>query len=140
MFRCLECRRAFEETLELIDPIGLDSPPYKKIYVCPHCKQNYYKPFVKDSISRREVIDKLIDVMQKLNIFEHKISEAFNSCATDGTELDYARSELFELFTVLAANDEFDLPRDIDAKIFDMVSSQEAAAVMGILTKNIEED
>ena len=140
MFRCLECGEAFEETLEIIETHGLDTPPYEKRFVCPECKSNRYKPFTKDSISRRQVIDRLIDIMQKLNIFEHKISEAFNSCATDDTELDYARRELFELFTVLAGGDEFDLPGDIDAKIFGMVSSQEAAAVMGILTKNIEGD
>ena len=140
MFRCLECGEAFEETLEIKETHGLSTPPYETRYVCPKCKGNNYKPFIKDAISRRQVIDKLIDIMQKLNIFEQKLSETFNSTATNGTELDFARNYMFELLTVLAGDDEFMLPRNIDEKIFDMVSTQEAAAVERILTKNIEGD
>ena len=143
MFRCFNCGKAFDndEILELSETLGtIKEPPSKVSYVCPYCKCNMYKPFIKDSISRRQIIDSLIDVMQKLNIFEHKLSETFNSSATNGTELDVARSNLFELFTVLAGDDEFALPRNIDEKIFYMMNTQEASALYEILTKNIEGD
>ena len=140
MFRCLECGEAFEETLEIQETHGLSHPPYEKRYVCPYCKGSTYRPFTKDSISRTKVIDELLDVMQKLNQFDNSICGAFNSTATDDTGLDFARSKLFELFTVLAEDDVFSLPRDIDCKIFDMRTNAEAAAVMALLTKNIEGD
>ena len=70
MFRCLECGIKFEKTLELIETHGLDTPPFEKRYVCPECKGSGYKPLVKDNISRREVLDKLVDIMRALNEFE----------------------------------------------------------------------
>ncbi len=137
MFRCLECGEKFREPIELIETHGLDTPPFEKIYVCPKCKGHGYKPLVRDSISRREVLDKLVDIMRLLNTFELAVCEVFGETCFDGNSFDTARSDMYELIVSVAGDSEFDLPRDIDSKIFDMRSSQEAAALIGVLTKNI---
>lgn len=139
MFRCLECGAKFKETLELTETHGLDTPPFEKRYVCPECRGSSYKPLIKDSISRRDVLDKLIDIMQALNEFEYAVCDLFNETALDGTRFDVARSDMFELLISVAGDDEFKLPRDIDVKIFDTRSTLEAEKLFYVLTNNIEE-
>lgn len=143
MFRCFNCGKSFDndEIFELVDNLGtIKEPPYYVSYVCPYCKSNEYKPFIKDRVSRRQVIDTLLDVMLLLNDFDSKICSAFNSAATDNTGLDYGRSKLFDFLTRLSEDDEFNLPRNIDEKIFSMKLPGEASDVYEILTRNIEGD
>lgn len=139
MFRCLECGVKFGETLELLEIHGLDMPPFEKRYVCPHCRGSSYQTLVKDEISRREVLDKLVNIMQALNEFEYAVCDLFNDTALDGSRFDVARSDMFELMIAVAGDDEFELPKDIDAKIFDFKTEKDAQILFNILTKNIEE-
>ena len=37
MYGCNNCGCEFNEHMAKYEPHGLDSPPYEKIYVCPHC-------------------------------------------------------------------------------------------------------
>ena len=138
MFRCLDCGEKFREPIKLTETHGLSTPPYEKTYVCPTCKGHGYKPLIRDSISRREVLDKLVDIMKSLNMFERAVCEVFGETCFDGNSFDFARSDMYELIVSVAGDSEFDLPRDIDSKIFDMRTNSEAAAVMALLTKNIE--
>ncbi len=141
MFRCFNCGKSFDndEILEMHETLGtIKEPPYEVSYVCPHCKSNEYRPFIKDRVSRRKVIEVLIDVMLLLNDFDEKICAALNSTATDNTGLDFGRSKLFGFLVSLAENEDFDLPRNIDEKIFDMENAVQASEVEKTLTKNIE--
>lgn len=139
MFRCLDCRTLFKEPLELKERHGLDTPPFESRYYCPKCKGSSYKPLIRDAISRREVLDSLVGIMQALNEFEYAFCDVFSGSALDGTKFDTAHSDLFELMISIAGDSEFELPGDIDDKLFDMKSSVQAAAVYEILTTNIEE-
>ncbi len=139
MFRCLECGAKFSETLELIETHGLDTPPFEKRYVCPHCRSSSYKPLIKDNVSRREVLDKLIDIMQALNEFEYAFCDLFSETALDGTKFDIARNDMYELMISVAGDDDFELPGDIDSKISDVRSTKEAEILFNALTNNIEE-
>ena len=38
MYICHECGKTFEEPKKVVETHGLDSPPYEKWLVCPHCK------------------------------------------------------------------------------------------------------
>lgn len=143
MFRCFNCGKSFDndEILELQDNLGtIKNPPYKVSYVCPHCKSNEYKSFLKDRTSRRRTIEVIIDVMVLLNEFDEKICAAFNSRATDSTGLDFGRNKLFEFLTEIAEGEDFDLPRNIDDKVFSMKMPSQASEVYEILTRNIEGD
>lgn len=139
MFKCLECGNKFSETLEIIETHGLDTPPFEKRYVCPHCKSSNYRPLIKDSISRREVLDKLVGIMQALNEFEYAVCDALSQTALDGTKFDIARDEMFNLIINVAGENEFELPSDIDIKIFGAHSNATAQKLFYILTNNIEE-
>lgn len=139
MFKCLNCKAVFEEPKHLTERHGFSNPPFEDWYVCPKCKETGYKPLIRNEIGRREMLSQLVDIMRSLNEFEHSVCDALNSTALDDTEFDVARSDLFELIISVAGSDEFELPNDIDAKIFDMRSDGESKGVYEILTKNIEE-
>ena len=142
MFRCFDCGKSFDddEILELAENDGFREGPYRTSYVCPHCKCNMYKPFLKDRVSRRRVIEALLDVMLMLNEFDEKICSAFNSTATKETGLDYGRNKIFEFLVELAEGDEFDVPKNIDDLLFNMQTMKQASKVAEILTRNIEGD
>ena len=141
MFRCFDCGKSFDDDdiLELSENDGFREGPYRTSYVCPHCKGNTYRPFIKDKISRRRVIDELLDILLLLNVFDEKLCGVFNSTATEDTEFDFARSKAFDFLVELAENEDFDLPRNIDDKVFRMKTVADAQDVMNILTRNIEE-
>jgi DNA-directed RNA polymerase subunit RPC12/RpoP len=139
LYRCLECGHEFEEPRKITETHGLDTPPYEILYVCPECQSHGFKCKLDNSYSRTEIIDKLVDIMQALNEFDHSLCAALNLCATDGTLLDDARGKIFELLTVLAGDDEFELPSDTDDKVFSMQKPAEVHEVYKILTKSIEE-
>lgn len=142
MFRCFNCGKSFDndEILELAENDGFREGPYRTSYVCPHCGCNEYKPFLKDRISRRQTIDVLVDVMVLLNEFDEKICQAFHECATESTGLDYGRGKLYEYLCEISEGEDFDLPRNIDDKIFSMKMPSQASEVYEILTRNIEGD
>lgn len=139
MFRCLDCGKEFDETLEILETHGLDTPPYEKRYVCPFCKGSGYKPFIKDEFSRREVLESAVLIMRRLNVFENKICSVFNSFATEGSELCSAIGDLYELIVLLSGDDEFRIPDEVCDKIFTIQTYEEAHSVLKVLTKNIEE-
>lgn len=138
MFRCLECGKGFKEPLKVEERHGLESPPFEESYVCPSCKGSAYKPFIKDEISRREMLDSLIDIMRHLNEFEYAVCDTFSETALDDTGVDYARSDLYDLLLKVAGDDEFELPFDIDEKVFALRTEVEGETVFATLTKNIE--
>ncbi len=138
MFRCLECGELFKEPLEYEETHGLDTPPYEKMYVCPKCKGHGYSPLIKDTVSRREILDKLVDIMQALNEFEYAVCDTFSESALDDTRFDWARSDMYELILSIADIEPFKLPANIDDMIFSARSFQQTAAVYRELTKNIE--
>ena len=138
MFRCLECGKSFAAPIVSEENHGFTYGPFEKRYVCPSCKGSGYKPFILDEVSRREVLSKLIDIMISLNGFEGAICEVFSQTALDGTSLDSARSDMFDLIISVAGDSEFQLPKDIDAMLFDARSDSDAQELFGILTKNIE--
>ena len=142
MFRCFDCGKSFDndEILELKENDGFREGPHRTSFACPYCKGNHYRPFIKDKVSRRRVVDELLDVLLLLNSFDTKLCSIFNNCATDDTELDFARSKLYEFLVELAENEDFDLPKNIDDKVFGMKTVSDAAEVMNILTRNIEGD
>lgn len=132
MFRCLECGKEFEmpyESIEAHDEVW---------YLCPHCKENHYKPFVKDRVSRREILEKLCEILAYFNKFESLVTDVFNSTALDDTDFDWGRSALYETICVVAGDSEFDLPSDIDLVLFKMKTDKQIFEAMQILTKNIE--
>ncbi len=132
MFRCLECGEAFRFPLEVEEAHG------EKWYLCPHCKENRYKPFVRDEVSRREVLERAVGALAKLNRFREAVESAFNSCALDNTDFDFATSDMHELIVLAAGDAEFDLSEDITGKLFDMKTEGDAQKVFELLTKNIE--
>lgn len=132
MFRCLECGKEFEFPLEKEEAHG------EVWYLCPHCKENHYKPFVKDEVGRREVLEELCEALACLNRFDYLVSNALNSTALDDTEFDYGRSKLYETICAVAGDAEFDLPRDIDVALFGMKTDKQVFEVVQALTKNIE--
>lgn len=140
MFRCLDCKAAFDEPLHLTETHGLDNPPFEDRYVCPRCRSGNYKPFVKDEFSRRQIIRDLLEIMTDLNEFNSVVSDAFNSTALENTAFDWARGNLYELLTVLSADTEFNLPNNIDDWIFKMKSEADKQKVYAALVENIEEE
>jgi hypothetical protein len=140
MFRCLDCKAAFDEPLHLVETHGLDTPPFEDRYVCPRCKSGHYKPFVQDEFSRRQIIKDLLEIMADLNEFNSVVSDAFNSNALEDTAFDCARGNLYELLTVISADTEFDLPNNIDDWIFKMKSEAAKQKVYATLVENIEEE
>lgn len=139
MFKCFECGDKFNYTLEITETHGLDTPPYEKRYVCPRCKGSGYKPLVKDEISRREVLDDLVDIMKALNEFKYAVCDALSESTLNGTKFDDAHYRLFELIVTVAGDSEIELPQNIEDKIFDTKTSVQTAALFKILTENIEE-
>lgn len=139
MFRCLECGAEFDVPLCIKETHRLDNPPFEDRYVCQRCHGSNYKPFVKDVISRREVLEGMVDIMRLLNRFEASVCEAFNGSALDGSDFDFARGNLYELITVVAGDGEFDLPDYINEKLFDAKTEGEAFEALKDLVKNIEE-
>lgn len=133
MFRCFECGKAFERTREIEEAHG------EKWYVCPHCGENHYKPFVKNQMERREVIERAVNIMRNLNSFRSLIEKALNSACLDGTDVDFAMSDLHDLIVYAAGDAEFDLPDDISDKILDAKTEAQASALYDELTYNIEE-
>jgi DNA-directed RNA polymerase subunit RPC12/RpoP len=132
MFRCLECGKEFKTPLEIEETHG------ERWHLCPHCKENHYKPFVKDEVSRRKILEKMCEILASLNTFESLVTDVFNSTAFDDTAFDWARSDLYELICRTAGDLEFDLPVDIDKKLFDMRTEKEVFEAFSELTKNIE--
>ena len=132
MFRCLECGKAFDRPLEF------EEAHDEVWYLCPHCKENHYKPFVKDRVSRREVLEELCEALACLNRFDYLVSNALNSTALNDTEFDYGRSKLYETICLVAGDAEFDLPRDIDVALFGMKTDKQVFEALETLTKNIE--
>lgn len=132
MFRCLECGEAFKFPREIEEAHG------EKWYLCPHCGENHYKPFVRDEISRREVLEKLCEAMMLLNCFDSGICGVFNSVALEKTDFDFARSELYDAIVYVAGDSEFDLPSDITDKICEMKTQKDTSEVFEKLTYNIE--
>jgi DNA-directed RNA polymerase subunit RPC12/RpoP len=133
MFRCLECGKAFERTREIEEAHG------EKWYVCPHCGEHHYKPFIENRMDRREVIERAVDVMRNLNTFRSLIEKAFNSCCFDGSDIDFAMGDLHDLIVYAAGDSEFDLPDNISDKIFDVKTEAQASKLFDELTYNIEE-
>ena len=127
MFKCLGCNTFFKE------PALKDDK-----YLCPKCESVKYRPLVAKTISRREVIKKLLSVMQKLNRFDFAVADAFNSTALDDTDFDFAKGELFDLILMIAGDSEISLPFNIDEKIFDLGNSQKVEVTFNELTNNIE--
>lgn len=37
MYYCRDCKREFNESKKLIEPDGLDTPPYRYSEACPYC-------------------------------------------------------------------------------------------------------
>ena len=142
MFRCFDCGKSFDddEILELADNDGFREGPHRTSYVCPHCKGSHYRPFMKDKVSIRQVLEELLDVMCLLNTFDDKLLAVFNREATDNTELYYARCKIVDFITSICEDEDFDLPRNIDDKVFRMKTVADAQDVMNILTRNIEEN
>lgn len=133
MFRCLECGAAFQFPHEIEEAHG------EKWYVCPHCGEHHYKPFIENRMDRREVIERAVDVMRNLNTFRSLIEKALNSCCFDGSDIDFAMGDLHDLIVYAAGDSEFDLPSNISDKIFDAKTEAQASKLFDELTYNIEE-
>jgi predicted nucleic acid-binding Zn-ribbon protein len=132
MFRCLECGEDFEKPLEVEEA-------HDEIWhLCPHCKENNFKPFVKDYVDRKETLEKLCEALACLNRFESRVTDALNSNALNDTEFYYGRSELYETICLVAGDSEFDLPSDIAIVLSEMKTDSQVFEAMQILTKNIE--
>ena len=39
-WKCNSCNQTFDDFKEIIEPDGLDTPPYRTSTVCPHCEQD----------------------------------------------------------------------------------------------------
>lgn len=90
-------------------------------------------------MERREVIERAVNIMRNLNSFRSLIEKALNSVCLDGTDIDFAMSDLHDLIVYAAGDAEFDLPDDISNKIFNAKTEAQASALYDELTYNIEE-
>lgn len=140
MFKCLDCKKKFDEPMLIEETHGFTNPPFENRYVCPHCKSTDYKFLLKDTISRRRIIADLLEVMVRMNDFEFLVSDAFNSCALEDTAFDEARGMLFDLLMVLSGDEVFSLPSGIDERIFYLRTDRAKNMLFEDLTANIEEE
>ena len=140
MFRCLDCKKKFDEPMLIEETHGFTNPPFENRYVCPHCRSTNYKLMLKDTFSRRRIIADVLEIMVRMNDFEFLVSDAFNSTALEDTAFDEARGMLYELLTVLSGDEVFALPHNIDEAIFSMRTDCKRQLVYGDLVYNIEEE
>ena len=142
MFRCFDCGKSFDddEILELAENDGFREGPHRTSYVCPHCKGSHYRPFMKDKVSIRQVLEELLDVMCLLNTFDDKLLAVFNREATDNTELYYARCKMVDFITSICEDEDFDLPRNTDGALLGARGIVDARELMDVLTRNIDEN
>ena len=140
MFRCTECGRVFKEPKVVYESHGFNTAPYEKLNMCPRCDSMGYKPLVTDSVSRREVLNGLIHIMQSLNEFCDGLCAALNGAALDGSGLEQARGDMYELMTDIAEDGgDMPLPDDADERVFGCRSDAAATSLFSFLTQNIEE-
>lgn len=52
MYKCNDCGYEFEEPKEVVETYGFNTPPYKRLYLCPHCNENDIKEIIEVECSR----------------------------------------------------------------------------------------
>ena len=126
-FFCKGCNRLFD-TPEIYDEKhGLDSPPYERVAVCPHCKSGDFRLF-DTFVEKIDVVEKVLRAIAALNRYRDSLKDIFGPDC-DNPDFCEGFGEITELISEL-----FDfIPNEIEKRILKAHSEKEIERILSYL-------
>lgn len=113
-FYCTECNKYFDEPIFYEERHGLDSPPYERVAICPHCKSTDFEK-IEILIDKYEMMEALLPALMYINRYINSIRDIFgininNNDLNDA--VDIIVEKICEMYDFLES--------DIQSELFDM--------------------
>ena len=137
MYKCKECGQVFGECEVITERHNLDTPPFEKMSVCPHCKKNNYISLIRNEFSRTEAIEQCAEALMYMNIFAKKVNGILSEkCLVD---FDSAYTAIYELLNYAAVGkSNLCLPANFDEIVEKTVDTSSKAFIVSVASENIE--
>ena len=126
-YRCNNCGKVFSTPQIYYETHNLDSPPYERVAVCPHCKSGDFRLF-DTFVEKIDVVEKVLRAIAALNRYRDSLKDIFGP---DCDNADFCESfgEITELISEL-----FDfIPIEIEKRILNAHSAKEIERILSYL-------
>lgn len=126
-YRCNVCNKKFENPKFYEEKHGLDSPPYERVAVCPHCKSGDFRLF-DTFVEKIDVVEKVLRAIAALNRYRDSLKDIFGPDC-DNPDFCEGFGEITELISEL-----FDfIPIEIEKRILNAHSEKEIERILSYL-------